>query len=39
MKISLLTPDSVNVLPWIPVFESKGVTVITNQVTTDCDFI
>ena len=39
MKISLLTPDSVNVLPWIPVFESKGITVITNQVTSDCDFI
>lgn len=39
MKICLITPISQNVEPWIPIFEQKGVQVLHNTVTSDCDFI
>jgi len=39
MKISLLTPHSSNVEPWIPVFKKLGVEIIKNDISEDCDFI
>ena len=39
MKISLITPPSQNIEPLIPEFESKGITVIKNNASADCDFI
>lgn len=39
MKISLITPPSLNIEPLIPVFQSKGVDVLKNNVSFDCDFI
>ena len=39
MKISLITPISQNVEPYVDVFEKKGVQVQKNSVSSDCDFI
>tara|TARA_Y100000310_G_scaffold343167_1_gene449597 strand:+ start:945 stop:1802 length:858 start_codon:yes stop_codon:yes gene_type:complete len=39
MKISLITPPSQNVEPWLPVFQSKGVDVLKNSIDPHCDFI
>jgi len=39
MRISLITPPSKNIEPWVPVFESKGVTVHLNSIHPECDFI
>jgi len=39
MKIAIIKPISTNLDPWIPVFRDKGVEVLENQVTSDCDFI
>jgi glycosyltransferase involved in cell wall biosynthesis len=39
MKISLITPPSKNIEPLIPVFVSKGIDVLKNNVSADCDFI
>jgi len=39
MKISIITPPSQNIEPLIPVFESKGIEVVKNNATSDCDFI
>ena len=39
MRISLVTPPSQNVEPYIKVFESKGVKVDHNSIHPDADFI
>lgn len=39
MKISIIKPNSVNVDPWIPEFEKRGVTVLENYVDDTTDFI
>ena len=39
MKICLITPQSQNVEPWIPVLQQKGVEVLLNEISEDCDFI
>lgn len=39
MRISLITPPSKNIEPWVPVFESKGVIVHLNAIHPECDFI
>tara|TARA_R110000744_G_scaffold30145_1_gene71502 strand:- start:5944 stop:6807 length:864 start_codon:yes stop_codon:yes gene_type:complete len=39
MKISLITPPSANIEPLIDVFTSKGISVMVNSVSKDCDFI
>ena len=39
MKISLITPDSPNTIPWIAEFERQGCEVIVNDATTDCNFL
>ena len=39
MKISLITPPSANIEPLVPVFEAKGVSVLKNSISSDCDFI
>jgi hypothetical protein len=39
MRISIVTPQSQNVEPMIPVFESKGVIVDKNKLHPDCDAI
>lgn len=39
MKISLITPKSQNVEPWVPEFRRQGVEVLKNTVSKDCDFI
>ena len=39
MKISLLTPESQNVEPWVPVFQKFGVEVQKNSISSDCDFL
>ena len=39
MKISLITPPSNNIEPLVPVFQSKGIDVLKNNISFDCDFI
>ena len=39
MKISLITPPSQNIEPLIPVFKSKNIDVLKNNISYDCDFI
>jgi len=39
MKISLITPPSHNIEPYVPIFEKKGVKVYLNGIHPECDFI
>jgi len=39
MRISLITPPSKNIEPWVPILEEKGVIVHLNSVHPECDFI
>ena len=39
MKISLITPPSQNIEPLVPVFESRGIQILKNGISHDCDFI
>lgn len=39
MKISIIKPKSVNVDPWLPEFEKRGVKVLENYVDDTTDFI
>ena len=39
MRISIVTPVSQNVEPYIPIFESRGVKVDKNYLHPDCDAI
>ena len=39
MKISLITPPSQNIEPYVEIFERKGVQVQKNSASSDCDFI
>ena len=39
MKVTLITPPSLNVEPLIPVLRSKGVEVLVNSIHPECDFI
>ena len=39
MKISLITPVSQNIEPYIQIFEKYGVQVQKNSISSDCDFI
>jgi hypothetical protein len=39
MRITIVTPPSQNIEPYIPIFESKGVKVHQNSVHPECDFI
>ena len=39
MRISLITPPSHNIEPWVPIFEEKGVKVHLNAIHPECDFI
>ena len=39
MKISIITPQSNNTIPWIEEFKKQGVQVLVNDADSSCDFL